>query len=522
MDPMVTTALVGTARQGPVNPATGTPIDTLIAALPEGEVERKLLLSAGALALYRQAGKQAVQIETAPEPAGPETLCACSPEAGLLLSRLLSGEQAELLPVALAKMRVAGLYMPYNLLPKALEISQKVLRTALFPVLGQRGLWLSQFNSSWNWVRNYVSDEQSAMSVEAETIWQEGTTAQRVEILCRLRSVDPAKAREWLEAVWKLEKADVRGDMLRTLEIGLHSADETFLEKALDDKAASVRTIAASVLSHLPETAFRARMLALGRNFLFLKDGMPVIKPPATYDKAWLRDGITEDPPHGLGKRAWYLTQILSCITPAFWETHLGAEPEALIAQIKTQQWGVNVLNGWSRAALLYDVSNWIRPLWNYWEEYARDPGSAKEVVTDYSLPEKLFARLSIAEAETLLLAMLSDTGYAYEKYRVDWLAASPKLWSHDFGQAYLHLFHEYLSRPVAIFTDGHENPSASVWFKNLSYAALALPASCFVEAQQGWDLPDDPSWQITYMHNELQKFVEIIHMRQKIDEEII
>ena len=522
MDPIVTTALVGTARQGQVKPATGTSVDTLIAALPEGEVERKLLLAAGALALYRQAGKRPVQIETAPEPAGPETLRVCSPEAALLLSRFLSGEQTELLPAVLDKMRLLGLRLPYNLLPEALETNQKVLRKALFPVLGQRGLWLSQLNSSWDWVRNYLSDEQSALSAEAETIWQEGTTAQRVEILSRLRAIDPDKARAWLEAVWKLEKADVRGEMLRTLEIGLTAADEAFLEKTLDDKAASVRAIAVSILSHLPETAFSERMCALGSTFLFLEAGVPVIKPPATYNKAWQRDGITEDPPNKLGKRAWNLIQILSYIPPTFWETHLEAEPEALIAWIKTQQWGVNVLDGWSRAALLYDVPGWIRPLWNYWEERSSNPENDKEAVTEYRFVEQLFARLPIVEIETLLQTILSTQGHAYGGHTIALLAALPKPWSHGFSQAYLRLFREYLARPVAHFSEGHENPYGSVWFNNLAEAALALPVSCLAEAQQGWDIPEDDSWQIKYMRNELRKFVETVHMRQKINEEII
>src|SRR5690242_12455287 len=80
-DALVTTALVGTAHAAP--PAqTATPIDTLadgMAAWGQLEPERQLLLRAGALAVWRQAGQTAFQVSQASDPHALETLRECPP-----------------------------------------------------------------------------------------------------------------------------------------------------------------------------------------------------------------------------------------------------------------------------------------------------------------------------------------------------------------------------------------------------------------------------------------------------------
>src|SRR5215467_11433288 len=100
MDQIVSAALVGITRPEQGNLATGSLIDALIAELPEGEAARKFLLGAGAWAVYCQAGRLPRQIAVLPEPAAAEKSRACSTGVSLLISRLLAGEQAELLPEA--------------------------------------------------------------------------------------------------------------------------------------------------------------------------------------------------------------------------------------------------------------------------------------------------------------------------------------------------------------------------------------------------------------------------------------
>ena len=508
MDQIVSAALVGTARQEQRNLATGTPVDVLIAELPRGESERAFLLSAGAWAVYRQAGQQARQIAAAPEPAKPETRRACSPQAALVISRLLNGEQPELLPEALARMRERGLRLPSTVLPQALNTSKKETRAALFPVLGERGLWLSQFNPSWNWVRDFLPASESDLPADAENIWQEGTNEQRVEILGRLRAADPAQAREWLADAWKRERAEVRADLLATLETNLGPEDEAFLENVLNDRALSVRTVAASLLSRLPNSAFAERMRERGSAMLKMIKGKLVVRPPVELEKDWLRDGISENAPSKLGKRAWWLIQLLALIPPTFWEAYLGASPDKLLSLVAKDQWGITIIDGWSKAAIRYHTSSWIEPLWDWWIAHF----DHIDKTTDYTIREQLLTCMPQQMAEQKVLALLRK-----EQILLSELSGP---WSVEFGHECLRLFRKYCT-PHRI-ESATFNPYSDPWFAALPHIALSLPPACFAEAARPWNLPESAKWQVRYADQRLQEFAEMIQMRQKIYEEIV
>src|ERR1700738_3572995 len=105
MDSIVSMAIVGTGQVSNQELATGTPIDTLTAHLGAGEIERKLLLTAGSLAIYQQAGRIPEQGPEPPRPAGSESIPSCSAKVGHLLQGLFLGAQRELLPEALQRLK---------------------------------------------------------------------------------------------------------------------------------------------------------------------------------------------------------------------------------------------------------------------------------------------------------------------------------------------------------------------------------------------------------------------------------
>ena len=517
MDPIVTTALVGTARQEQAHYATGTPTDELIAGLTESENERKLLLGAGAWAVYRQAGQRAQRILALPEPAAVETLPACSPQAALLLSRLLNGEHTELLPEALTRLREVGQRLPHHVLPLALDRPTKELRPLLIPVLGERGRWLSQFNPAWKWVRDFLSDTTQALPADAETIWQEGSAGQRVEILRRLRAVDPAQGRTWIEEVWKQEKAEMRNDLLNALEIGLAADDEPLLEKALDDRAPSVRQTAAHLLTILPTSALVARMCERGNNLLKLVKGKLGLELPEILEKAWQRDGIVEKIAYRqVGERAWWLIQVLGAIPPAFWEKQWNKNPGELLAMLPNNEWQTNIVEGWSRAALNSRATHWLTPLWQWWQTYFER--SKQKTVSDSSIREHILRAMPQDEAERASLALLQAEKNAWEAS----LLALPKPWSHDFARTYLSLVrasYEKLKKHP-----DKSNPHQNSWISSLSDAALALPPTCFAEAQQGWERLEEEGapWQVRYLNTTVQTFATTMQIRHQIQKEIV
>ncbi|HLJ82407.1 MAG TPA: DUF5691 domain-containing protein, partial [Ktedonobacterales bacterium] len=201
MDELVTTALVGTAQRGGGEVTTGAPVDGLVAQVESRGAERALLFQAGALAMYRTAGATPIRGITAQQPAPEEKLPECSPSAAAWIRTLMSGTHPELLPEALERLRLARLRLPFDLLP--LAMSAREHRSALAPVLGERGCWLSSFNPAWAWVRGAMTGGADALPEDAETIWQEGTAGERVAVLRQMRASDPARAREWLTDVWK-------------------------------------------------------------------------------------------------------------------------------------------------------------------------------------------------------------------------------------------------------------------------------------------------------------------------------
>ena len=151
MDSLTAIAIVGTGQQSPEKFATGTPVDTLAAQLPAEQKERSLLLTAGAQALYRQAGYRAQQAPEMPQRAPEEARPARAQSAVFLLDMLFKGQHSQLLPEALQRWQAAKLSLPYELLPQALTYGaeHKFGREEIILVLGERGRWLSQFNPGW-------------------------------------------------------------------------------------------------------------------------------------------------------------------------------------------------------------------------------------------------------------------------------------------------------------------------------------------------------------------------------------
>ena len=345
MDTLTAAALAGTSQRPSADLASGTDVDALAERLaerlPNGEAERTLLLQAGALAVYRLAGRlpEALPADP-PAPAPAETLPVCSPGAAELLRQLLSGRNADLLPEALERMRAAGLRLPPNLLPLALRSRERAAAPGARTRPGCARALARGPNTAWSWVAQTLVESAETLPDDAETIWQEGTTAERLGVLRQLRAVDPARGREWLAAVWKQEKADTRAALgIETFAAGLGSDDEAFLEAALDDRAAAVRDTARSLLARIPTSAFTARMRARADAVLVYKNGALDAKPPTALEKDAIRDGITEKPPRGTGEREWWLAQIIRAVLPSHWVRRFGAGPDTLIAATAASKW---------------------------------------------------------------------------------------------------------------------------------------------------------------------------------------
>lgn len=508
MDTIVTMAIVGTGQLGSKGITTGTPVDTLATHIADDDAERKLLLTAGAWSLYRQAGRQSKPAPEVPRPAAQESLPVCSQAATNLLDALLRKEHDEVLPEALERLKQIGQRLPFELLPQALAYGAqtKEIRAKLIPVIGERGRWLGQLNPNWSWVTQFLVSD--TLPDNAEAIWQEGTIGQRGELLQQLRAVEPAKARDWLNAVWKQEKAEARNKFLAAFKVGLSAEDEDFLEKALDDRSESVRTTAAELLARIPTSALAQRMLARADAILVYADGSFKLKEPKEIDKTWQRDGIAVDSKKGKDK-SWYQVQVLSLIPPTHWEERFAVTPAMLIEAAKAHKKKNDILLCWSYATVLHQTTSWALPLWQWLCEH-RDRGAVREMYAS-DIHEALARFIPQSEVERYLLQYPADSE--------EWQIALPTMtgaWSQTFAEYYL----QSLKNAVAALAGNLK--AVNQWSTTLTYAALALPPTCFEAAMGPLELPEGSGWQIHYWRHELDTFTELVRTRKRILEEIL
>lgn len=508
MDTIVTAALIGTGQQGSPDIATGTPIDSLTAQLAGEDVERRLLLMAGALALYRQAGQTPLPALALSEVAGPEMLQPCSVKVVRILSDLLQGEHSDLLPEVYGLLEKARLRLPFELLPLALIQATRDQRAQahLLPVLGERGRWLCQFNTAWSWVNRL--EIQHVFSADNETLWQEGTVEQRTEILRQVRATDPTKALEWLKAVWKQEKVDVRTNFLLTLSTNLSMEDQPFLEHALGDRGESVREAAAQLLTYLIDSPQALRLRVRADDLLHYEDGKVTVTLPATTDKAWIQDVTMLKPAENkpTSKSHW-LAQALSRVPPAHWEERFSTTPSKFLAAINDNEWSTEVVNVLADAAIMHVNAQWFLPLVDWYVRKIEAGALNRQEASRYYA---LLSHLPQHEAESKVRWQLARQDYSLQSAQ-----QLPTPWSDQFSADCV----QSLKDHYHAFKEGQF--VADEWASIVNTAAVSLAPSCFDVALAGWDFRTDNDGYIRYLNKQLQTFLQKISIRKRLIEEI-
>ncbi|GCE12286.1 DUF5691 domain-containing protein [Tengunoibacter tsumagoiensis] len=511
MNQLVTQAIVGTAHQSEQPMTTGTSIDDLLPHLATHTPERRLLLVAGAQALYQQAGLHPYTIETLSEPAAPEQLPDCTPAAANLISSLLQhSRQQEFVLEALQRLQKAQQRLPFTLLASALTYGTQHanLRSALFPVLGERGLWLSQQNPAWNWVAELQPVVDAPLDRNNLQIhWQEGKQGERKQALRVLRTHQPAQAREWLSDIWKQEAANVREALLETLAINLSGEDEEFLNKALEDRSATVRTLAVRLLTQIPGSALLQRMLARADALLPIAQGKITVMLPQSCPKDWQKDGIALKPPKGLGERYWWLQQVLALIPPAHWEHQFALPAQEILRQLTTDEnksLNTVIAPPIAEAAVLHHDQDWILLLWNTARQHLF---TQQQVLLLRHLPAEYNEQKAIEESH-----------HFPEQEWIVYLEALPRPWSQTFSQFYLKTLRNHFATTIVNYN------TLQLINQTLILAASALAPECLIEAQLPWTIMSENQqydWYIQNARQNVDRFIENIQLRIRLLEEI-
>ncbi|MES2571976.1 MAG: DUF5691 domain-containing protein, partial [Verrucomicrobiota bacterium] len=283
----VTAALIGSEKTAP--PPLPSSIEATLAAAAEMDREIRFLTQAGALALYRRAGRKLSGNQTAIALAEPETTRRINAASTTFLRAMLGGRHLVLLPEWLGEAVRLSLHVPPQLLPALLDRARqdRALRPLVIGAGGRRAQWLAAHHPTW-----------SFSVAESSECWETGSRDQRVALLRALRMSNPAEARSRVEAVWKTESADTRTAFITELLEGLSGDDLPFLEAALDDRSKEVRRVAIDLLARVPSAPFVTRMLERATPLLVYKPGKGAapgsfeVLLPADPDAAGTRDGL--------------------------------------------------------------------------------------------------------------------------------------------------------------------------------------------------------------------------------------
>lgn len=521
MDELLKIALVGTAKHPQGGRAWVDSSEGLLAAWQNEPPEGLLLLQAGVEAVMQQSGYEAVVLPPPPSPALPDEAPCGSLRLVGLLQNALAADSNELLKEFAVLMGSAGLRIPPDLLPAVLDIQDTSLREAILPVLGARGCWLSQFHPSWAWATQGAGSLSRADVGTLKRQWDEGNLAARCTVLGRLRRMDIAEARNWLQEIFKQEKPEHRARLLAQFEIGLDASDEPLLEETLLDRSESVRRMAANLLARLPTSQLAARMLARAATILQgapgIKGRPPVIRctPPAEIDALWKHDGVSDQAAAGRGKRAVWVETVLRAVPPDHWASRFSADPAVLIEAIREDAFAPAVLEGWTQAAVAFaseaETAAWLTPLWSHWMPLATGAANVKATAAGQHASELLQAMPSAA-AEACLQGQMA-AGDGADMLVPALLGILPRPWSAGFARLYLrHAFGLLRQRTDNI---------AYQWACGLSHAARAIPPLCFGEALQMAEPAIAGPKSGHYAEREIDRCIEVIRLRQSFYQEI-
>ncbi|PDW01063.1 hypothetical protein A9Q02_07855 [Candidatus Chloroploca asiatica] len=370
---LTTVALMGTVRRPQLpQPPVGVLAD-LVAELPgEGEPAARLLDVAAAATLYVRAGALPPVLALDPvAPAPDETQPICGREAASLLSQVLEGQPEFLVREWLARAAAHEVRVPPPFLPALLERARTSpdLQPLVMKVIGERGRWLANFHPGWAFASVSETTVAAQDATALQAAWDVGTCGERLVLLKAVRPERPALARSLIESTWAQEKADDRQALVEALRSELSIADEPFLEAVLDDRSRGVRQLAAALLATLPTSRLAQRMTERALALVQYSGGLLAklsIELPTGCDEAMQRDGISREPPPGLGERTWWFVAIVARTPPSAWCNAWSRSASTLLETRMPKEWREPMLKAWITATLAFRDQAWAQALVAY------------------------------------------------------------------------------------------------------------------------------------------------------------
>lgn len=312
----------------------------IIEGAPGHDKETKFLNKAAAVFNYRRCGlvppkKTGLLLNAA----SAEVKSYCSARAAAVLHTIMEENNPALLEMWLSACDQRSRLVSPDTLPGLLEkaAQQHFLRPLAVKCSGNRGLWISQFNSAWDYFH----------LLPVEEIWQTGKPEDRVKVLKELRQTAPDKAREWLQQTWEQENAAAKAELLKCLRINSIQADLPWLESLLAEKGQKVKDEALTLLKQVPGSSIIRQYERLLSEAVSLKKEKALMgmmnktsiqfKLPSAVDETIFKSGIEKlaGPKSSFSDEQYILYQVIGFVPPSFWEKHFDAAPGQVFAHFE-------------------------------------------------------------------------------------------------------------------------------------------------------------------------------------------
>lgn len=218
------TALLGTAKMPLHLELLPEPIQKTLIKTNTKDTEEIFLKASAMTLLYEKAGvrheKVALPNQAFTE---TETLAYCSKNIHAIWQGFLNeAKPNEYLVAYLIQLCTQKQWVIRdNLIVPLLNKFFPRFKVKLYPILGKRGLWLTQFNPNWQ------------DTILTDNVWTEGKPSARKLYFSKLRKEKPQEALALLQASWSSETGRDRKDFLMEFFHNLSSHDLDFLENIL-------------------------------------------------------------------------------------------------------------------------------------------------------------------------------------------------------------------------------------------------------------------------------------------------
>jgi hypothetical protein len=517
-DELVSMALLGTERENAPSQSCAGKLGNMLEQLkkrPSASKETSLLSASAMIELHRRAGAVATKYEVASgiKPCPQDKLQECNWRAGVLLSSLVEERNTELLFEWMALAREHGKRPPFLVLPRLLELGSydKSVRALLIDMAGHRARWLASQNQDWSYLLQAEVDNMQAEvdNIDHKTVWETGSTNERVGALRSLRKSDPAGALSLLQSTWSQEPSECRALFVAELLTNLSMSDEEFLEEqGLNDKRKEVREKAQELLVKLPQSRLMQRMIARAdpliklNRFLLYSELVPSC--PETCDQDMIRDGIIVKAAHArINQRADWMMQMMSVIHPDHWcrRFNLTAMKLTTIAN-NNKDWGRLLLEWWRAAACLHRSQEWA------------------EALIPLLMPDVsgLFECLSGQQREEFFLGALKERGeirgHGNTEHSLSALLSADHHLSRHCSKILLDQFKKELTVDAQHAYTVYANPA----HKLLPRLALSLDVAVAQEGFNGWRAE---AMEFPPVRTQLEKFMATLQTRCEIHTEL-